>query len=156
MSSLKRYFSILLIALFSVAASGTVAMAHCDNAAHGPEGIGIESKMGNCNHSHSAKAEKSSEHKSSGEKTHSCCSTGSTDSTSDSNNDTKTPASHGNEAQTSSCIDCGAGLCQTQNIVTAKTSAVFYATLSDFLTSKSINLAAVFLTIIPDPPNHIS
>ncbi len=152
MSTLKRYFVILLVTFFTVAASGTVAMAHCDNSAHGFGDVGIEKKIDNCNHSHSAKAEKSSDHKSSSEKTHSCCNTGSSESSSDSND----PTNQGNEAQTSSCIDCGAGFCQTQNVVTAKTSAAFYATLSDFLTSKNINLTAAFLTKIPDPPNFIS
>ncbi|VAV84258.1 hypothetical protein MNBD_DELTA01-1931 [hydrothermal vent metagenome] len=148
MSTLSRYFVILLIAFFSVATSGAVAMAHCDNSAQGRDNSSIEKKMDGCSHSHSTEGAKHGDHKNADQKTHSCCNAGS--------NGSSDPTSHDNESQTTSCIDCGAGLCHTQNVVTVKTTTVFYATLSDFVTSKNINLAAVFLTIIPDPPNSIS
>ncbi|VAW36681.1 hypothetical protein MNBD_DELTA02-656 [hydrothermal vent metagenome] len=145
MGIFKRYFVVMLIAFFTVAASGSVAMAHCGNSEHGRDSAGIAKKMDGCNHIHSTKEKKHDDHKNIDKKTH-----GSYDA--DHNDSTHSRG----EGQTSSCIDCGAGLCHTQNIVTAETSAVFYVTLKNLHIEKVINPEAVYIAIIPDPPNHIS
>jgi len=145
MSTLKRYFSIMLIAFFSVVATGSIAMAHCDNSVQGRDSVSIEKKMDGCSHSHSAEDKKRDDHKKINEKIRGCCTTGPSDNTSPSG-----------ENSTTSCLNCGAGLCQSQNIITTQTPTVFYATLSNFLIEKSINPEAVFIAIIPDPPNSIS
>ncbi len=145
MSTFQRYFSILLIAFFSVAATGSIAMAHCGSSVQGRDNVSIEKKMDGCSHTHSAEDKKNNDHKKINEKIQGCCSADPGDHTSSSG-----------ENSTTSCLNCGAGLCQSQNVINAKTPTVFYATLSNFLIEKNINPEAVFIAIIPDPPNSIS
>lgn len=138
---MQRYLAILLVAFFSVATTGTLAMAHCDHSAQGTATIGIEKKIDGCNHSHAVEEQEYNGHD---------------------HNDTDHSKTHEHnktdktDADQASCLVCSAGLCHSQATVHTTSTPTLLATTSDFHNAKSLNLKTVFLTIVPDPPNHIS
>lgn len=144
MTGLKRYLALILVAVFAVTTTAAVAMAHCDNSAAGRETQQIDRKMDGCSHSHSTEEKNHADHNNAGEKIPENSHTG--DATGHSSDDAN---------QQTSCTNCDAGLCKTQNIVNAETTTAFVAPSTNLHKEKDINLTPVFLSIIPEPPNSI-
>jgi len=140
MTALKRYLAVILIAVFSVAVTGAVAMAHCDHSASGHVTPGIEKKMDGCSHSHSTEDKEHHKHNNNN----------ADDKAQDHTDSDK--ATDGNAG----CIDCTSGLCKSQNVVQADITEGFSASPGNFHSEKDPSLKSIFLSITSEPPISIS